>query len=147
MGDIFEIIKKEVPLQRYLKEIGAEIKPVGEGTFRANPCPICSHKDCFTFYDKNQTFHCFSCGTSGDVIHLERHRQNHSSNYEAAQMLAEKFGIEVSFQKASVESGQTRNTPALNQSASPISIKRQRAVRSFAAEFFLTPQKIADQAA
>ena len=136
MGDIFDLIKKEVPLEMYLKEIGAEIKSVGEGSFRANPCPCCGHKDCFTFYDQNQTFHCFSCGTSGDVIHLERHLQSHGSNCEAAKKLTEKFAIEASFPKGPAESEQTRSTPAADQNSSPICIKRQREVRKFAAEFF-----------
>ena len=136
MGDIFEIVRKEVPLQKYLKEIGVDIKAVGEGTFRANPCPICKHKDCFTFYDRNQTFHCFSCGVGGDIINLEKCRQNLENNLQAAKLLAKQYGIEAPLQNVSAESGQTKKTPAVNQLSSPISIKRPRELRIFAADFF-----------
>jgi len=82
--NIFEAVRREIGICQYLKEKNISIQPAGENLFRGNPCPICGHKDCFTIYEQNQTFNCFSCGAAGDVIHLEKHFYKLASNFEAA---------------------------------------------------------------
>lgn len=101
MGNEFAIIKERVPILDYVtKETRANIKAVGEGMSRANPCPFCGHNDCFTIYGHNQTFNCFSCWEAGDVIHLEKHLRQMGSNFEAAKSLKTRYaitGIELPF--------------------------------------------------
>jgi len=94
INKLFIEIKKHVMLREHLVNItDSSITKAGEGAYRANPCPICGHRDCFTIYDSNQTFHCFSCGKSGDIIHLEKYMNGLGSNLEAARSLARKYQI------------------------------------------------------
>lgn len=94
MFDLFEIIKSEQALGAYIEsETSTQAIKVGEGTYRINPCPFCQHHDCFTVYDNDQNFYCFSCKKSGDIISFERLRQNLQTNGEAALFLAKKLRI------------------------------------------------------
>lgn len=92
MRNLFETVKNNVPLNEYvLKNIDAEIKAIGTRMLRVSPCPLCGHRDCYTIYETNQTYYCFSCEATGDVIHLEKHLHRLPSNYEAAQSLAARY--------------------------------------------------------
>ncbi len=97
--NIFEEIKKSVPIPRYIEALtpSAHIKKMGTGTIRVNPCPICGHKDCFTIDASGMLFKCFSaaCDTAGDVIILERILKSHASNLDAAKALIGMFGLNI----------------------------------------------------
>ena len=56
MDNAFVLIKKSLSLREYIeREFDSEITKVGEDNkYRVNPCPICSHHDCFTIYEANQ---------------------------------------------------------------------------------------------
>ena len=136
MDNIFEVVRDTVPLLKYLNETGIEVKHVGEGIFRVNPCPFCGHRDCCTLYDKSQTFTCFSCGNSGDVIHLERHLNNLSGNLEAARSLATKYGVEDLRDTASAESEQKAQALIIQGSQPSSVLQRQRRTRKFVAEYY-----------
>jgi DNA primase len=89
---MFEALKKSITLCEYLaKYSDSLVMKVGEGTYRANPCPMCGHRNCCTIYEVNQTFHCFSCGKTGDIIHLEKYLNGFGSNLEAARSLSRKY--------------------------------------------------------
>ncbi len=78
------------------------IQRVGDGTptnpnsatTHINPCPLCGHNDCFTFYKDTNSFKCFSCDKAGDIINFERYRLGLDSNLAAAQSLARQYGID-----------------------------------------------------
>ena len=71
---------------------GGDVRKEGS-TLRVNPCPLCYHKDCFTIYPANNTFHCFSCERSGSIIDFEMFMKKIDSALEAAKSVAEKMGI------------------------------------------------------
>lgn len=48
-----------------------DIQRLGPSGRRINPCPVCGHRDCFTF-SMNGVFHCFSCQTKGSAFFLPR---------------------------------------------------------------------------
>lgn len=47
------------------------IIPVEDGVFRANPCPLCGHMECFTLYPATNTFKCFACEKQGDILDIQ----------------------------------------------------------------------------
>lgn len=136
MENKFAEIKSKLPICQYLeKETGSEIKTVGDGMLRVNPCPFCGHNDCFTIYGRNQSFHCFSCEESGDIIHIEKKLQQLGSNFEAAESLARRYGL-GEIQQFSGGS-QPKGSSQTQENKDPIgSEKRQRHLRGLAAEFY-----------
>lgn len=139
MDDTFIAVKKHIPLLTYLAEIsGVVITKAGEGTYRANPCPICGHRDCFTIYERNQTFHCFSgqC-KSGDIIHLEKYVNGLGTNLEAARSLAQKFQIttQLDCKKMNVLSENRIKGDAVNAPPPPPNA-RLIALRNLMADYF-----------
>lgn len=83
---------KSVSIQSYIPA-SAKIISSGSGKLRVNPCPICSHNDCFTVYTETNTFHCYSCNNGGSVIDLVM-QTNHLDFYEAAKKIANDHNIE-----------------------------------------------------
>lgn len=68
MTDDYQVIKGKIDLLRTVEELsGARAKKEGS-TYRINPCPLCSHKDCFSITPKDQIWNCFSCGKGGDIF-------------------------------------------------------------------------------
>lgn len=80
-------------LLEYLEQITERSK--GKNQFI---CPICNsgtgrnHTGAFTFYPETNSFHCFACGESGDIINLycELHQTDFNS---AVESLSHEFGI------------------------------------------------------
>ena len=98
-NSLFDRLKQAIPLESYLAaEAQSQIKPVGDGTKRVNPCFACGHNDCLTLYSDN-TFHCFSCTITGDVINAEQIIHGHESPGDAAKRLAEKYNIDANASK------------------------------------------------
>jgi len=59
----------DLTLKRYLfKELGIVLS--GDKIEKINPCPICGHNDCFTYYPNTDTYSCFSSedDSGGDII-------------------------------------------------------------------------------
>ena len=74
--------------------IGSYVNLRRRGRTLSGLCPFHSEKSpSFTVYPENQSFYCFGCGTSGDVIDLVAKLFNLSS-YDAAKKLAYDFGID-----------------------------------------------------
>jgi len=72
MSDIFQTIKGQVNILRYMERRGGGTgKKVGSDSFHLNPCPICGHKDSCAVHPVEGYFNCFSCHTKGDVITFE----------------------------------------------------------------------------
>jgi hypothetical protein len=91
--DLFSAVK-QISLTEHITAVSdSQIQQAGT-TLRAQPCPICGHKDCCTLYPDDNSFKCFSCDAAGDIINFERHRSNHESNLAAAQSLAERYNID-----------------------------------------------------
>lgn len=61
--------------------------------YHFNGCPNCGHNDCFTIYNADAKFHCFSCGKNGDIIDLLILTGRAKDNKEAFEIL----GIESTF--------------------------------------------------
>lgn len=63
---------KKVDLSNYIEaNFNSKIENIGGNKARANPCPVCGHNNCFTIYsDGDNTYHCFSCLSSGTVADL-----------------------------------------------------------------------------
>jgi len=136
MENSFSAIKAQLPIKEYLEnETNSEIKAVGEGKFRVNPCPLCSHNDCFTIYGRDQSFHCFSCEVSGDVIHLEKEIQHLSSNSDAAESLARRYGVnEVNQYLKGAQADGVINSPNDNESME--FAQSHRKLRGLVAEYY-----------
>ncbi|MBC2710630.1 MAG: hypothetical protein HGJ94_06425 [Desulfosarcina sp.] len=93
MENLFKTIKQKVPLLQYIiRNEGYKITRVGTNTHRVNPCFLCNHNECLTVYN-NETFYCFSCQVSGDVISYEKLIGNYNNNLEAARSVAENMNI------------------------------------------------------
>jgi DNA primase len=136
MLNLFVEVKKNATFSEYIARFSdSSINRVGEGTHRASPCPMCNHNDCFTIYDGNQTFHCFSCGKTGDIIHLEKYLNGLSSNLEAALSLSKKFQIELQ------EHSKPMNSTTGNKHLKPVDMPQKPntkllALRNIAAVYF-----------
>jgi|GEM_PF-4740225 len=95
MPGLFDRVKDLVDIKNYIElETGGQAKRVG-GAWRLNPCPFCSHSDCFTIHDKDGFYKCFSCRAGGDVIEFEQIYRHLGSPLEAAKSIAAKRGIPV----------------------------------------------------
>lgn len=60
---------KEINLTKYVESRLAfdKIENLGGNKSRVNPAPCCGHNGCFTIYDDTNTYHCFSCKSTGSV--------------------------------------------------------------------------------
>lgn len=52
-----------------ISRLNGHHKRISDGVYRINPCPVCGHKDHFTVYTKNNSYHSFSgCCKGGDAV-------------------------------------------------------------------------------
>lgn len=64
-------IKSHIHLLEYARRLyGDRVHKAGRGIFRVVPCPACGGHKGFTVYDTTDSYYCFGCGASGDVIGL-----------------------------------------------------------------------------
>ncbi|MBI9078001.1 MAG: toprim domain-containing protein, partial [Desulfatibacillum sp.] len=110
-----------------------QIKPVGDGSKRANPCFACGHNDCLTLYSDN-TFHCFSCKESGDVINAEKLIHDLGSNGEAAHSLAEKYYLDTQSFKQTPQPSNQKNKKTSKEHE--LSQTKAFEIRRMAADFY-----------
>lgn len=98
----FENIKDQLDLKDFIEqETGTQASQVGTNLWRINPCPFCKHNDCFTIYEDTKSYHCFSCGLSGDVFIFVREFDNSiSNNFGALIHIANKIGYQITNQKS-----------------------------------------------
>jgi len=90
--DIYSIIKEEVHLREFIeKEIGGHFQNNG----KLNPCPICSHNDCFTLGENQNVWKCFSDqhDSGGTIIDLVMEWKKWKLE-KAAKWIAKKANIE-----------------------------------------------------
>lgn len=96
--DVFEILKDQVAFldifQHYFTP--EKIKKTGK-TYNVNPCPFCSHKDCFKIDAEKELFNCFSCGKAGSIIDFVMAIRNIAEPIEAAKQIADAAGIKLDF--------------------------------------------------
>ncbi len=67
----FQDVKARVDLIDFIAHVsGSTPKRVGVQTF-FNPCPLCSHNDCFVVYgEARNSYKCHSCSSAGDVFNF-----------------------------------------------------------------------------
>lgn len=64
-----EQAKKEVSLLSYIISQGGQVKNIGIGKYRLDPCPVCGHKEHFTIYPDTNSYSSFSsCCKGGSII-------------------------------------------------------------------------------
>ena len=87
-----EAIRKRLPLEDYMREKGCDLHNAGAGRLRMS-CPFHNENTpSFIVYLDTQTFHCFGCHVSGDVIKFARLHNNWKWFY-TIRMLADRFGL------------------------------------------------------
>jgi DNA primase len=87
---VYELLKSKIDLTELVEQFadvedGRAFCPLNEQT---------SNSPAFTIYD-GDTFYCHSCEAWGDVVSFWRIKHGFSSNWEAAQDLAHRYGIEL----------------------------------------------------
>lgn len=92
--EIIQKIKNEYNIVDYIKLNGVDLKPGSNGTW-IGLCPFHTEKTpSFTVSEDFQTYKCFGCGESGDVLSFAQHI--HAIEFsEAMKMLAEEKNIEI----------------------------------------------------
>ena len=56
-----QLVVDKSSLRKYLEEdLEQEIEFTHGDSVKINPCPICGHNDCFTYYPETDTYYCFS---------------------------------------------------------------------------------------
>ena len=98
------LIRNEVSIPDYYNQVIVPQRPgffaISEGK-RAGICPFHDERDpSFHYWSKKQFFHCFGCGTSGDVIFLHQkfmkeYADTRMSRKEAIQQLAKLYHIDL----------------------------------------------------
>ena len=99
---MYEPIKAAVSVRQAAQSCGIVVNRSGMAT-----CPF--HEDHTPSLKLDQRYYCFGCGATGDVIDFTARLLN-VSNYNAAQILAEKFGIQPE--------SQTKTIPQIKPAAS-----------------------------
>ena len=90
---IFELIKQRVSILDVVRDYTALKKA---GGYWKGRCPFHHEKTAsFTVSPDRNIFYCFGCHVSGDVIAFIARTENLSGQKEAAQLLAERFGIDL----------------------------------------------------
>ena len=89
-GNMYESIKAAVTARQAAESFGLTVNRSGMAI-----CPF--HEDHTPSLKLDQRYYCFGCGATGDVIDFTARLLN-VSNYNAAQILAEKFGIQLESQ-------------------------------------------------
>ena len=94
-ADLYDIVSTTVTL-----------KPSGTGTY-VGLCPFHDEKTpSFNVRPSLGVWHCFGCGLGGDVFGYIEHREN-VDFHDAVELLADKYHIELHYDKASKENGHT----------------------------------------
>jgi len=91
INDIIDWVKSRITIIEMAESEGLRLKKSGGGRYTS---PCCFHdekKPSLTFYTDTNTFICFGCGKSGDVINFYAERY-HLSIQEAIKQLASKVG-------------------------------------------------------
>jgi len=140
MSDLFAVVR-QIDLMAHMEKQNCTIEHAGT-TRRANPCPLCGHKDCCTLYPQDNTYKCFSCDSAGDIINFERAQNGHESNLAAAKALAKHYNIDTEDPKPPKGAKPPKNTSKNNKPADTgptgpdLDPKRAAQVRRFAADLF-----------
>ena len=87
---MYELIKAAVTARQAAESFGLTVNRSGMAA-----CPF--HEDHTPSLKLDQRYYCFGCGAAGDVIDFTSQLLN-VSNYNAAQILAERFGIQPELQ-------------------------------------------------
>jgi hypothetical protein len=96
VNNLFDRVK-EIPLSQVAREYfpSPDLKPVGQDLVGAR-CPLHDESTpSFRIYVKTNSWHCFGCGAGGSSIDLLIGAGLASKPLDAAQTLAEKFGINI----------------------------------------------------
>ena len=102
LRNMYESIKAAVTARQAAESFGLTVNRSGMAT-----CPF--HDDHTPSLKLDQRYYCFGCGATGDVIDITARLFN-VSNSNAAQVLAEKFGIQPE--------SQTKTIPQIKPAAS-----------------------------
>lgn len=91
--DDFQKVKDQVDLKKFIEKLTGN-KFMDNG--KMNPCPICSHKDCFSLHKDNKYWKCFSTehDSGGTVIDFVIQLKNLSKG-KALHWIAKKEGIKL----------------------------------------------------
>ena len=108
-----------------------QLRPAGGGRLKGL-CPFHDEKSpSFNVNPSLGFFHCFGCGQSGDVITFLRDSE-HLSFVEAVEMLAGRYGIQLTYEQGSAAPGrQTSQRTRL--------VEANRAATAFFTEQLATP--------
>lgn len=94
MTDDFKIVKERTDLADLILSLsgGRIVRRKGDTEIQINPCPICNHNDCFTVYNEERRYHCFSgsCGADGDCYDYIQITKS-MDNVAALRFLAERI--------------------------------------------------------
>src|SRR6056297_1068372 len=139
MSDFFNTVKKIDLIAHIQKVAGATVTGAGNGIQRVNPCPLCDHNDCFTYYIEENTYKCFSCDSAGDIINFHRAFIGAESNLAAAKDLAEQYGIDANDPKPPKNA--TKKQPDTKSSRPTADLpkippERAKKLRAFLADYF-----------
>ncbi len=107
---------KEVDLAEYVESSFAcdKIENLGGNKSRVNPAPCCGHNDCFTIYDDTNTYHCFSCKSTGSVGDLLVATHRATDIKDAADNLGLNADYNASKASPSNNIDKPETTPAIN---------------------------------
>lgn len=98
--DTINKIKNQYNIVDYIRANGIDLENAGNGSWKGL-CPFHNEKTpSFTVSEDFQTYKCFGCGESGDILSFVEHTHT-ISFYEAVKMLAEEKGIEIKDNKDS----------------------------------------------
>ena len=87
-------IKNEYNIADYIKANGVDLKQGSNGSW-VGLCPFHNEKTpSFTVSEDFQTYKCFGCGESGDILSFAQHTHT-VEFFDAVKMLAEEKGIEL----------------------------------------------------
>jgi hypothetical protein len=94
-GDIFKRVKASVSIEAFCERYGPILSLRGRNAWGL--CPLPDHHEksgSFKVNCERDTWYCFGCNRGGDIFTLAQYYYQESSVYRAAQMVAEKFGLE-----------------------------------------------------
>jgi len=127
--DEIDDIKSRITIVDMAESEGLSLKKSGGGRYTS---PCCFHdekKPSLTFYTDTDTFICFGCSKSGDVINFYALRYG-LSNEEAIKQLASRTGVELT--RKGLESPKRVGTQKTQSKLNPDRV--YRALREFCGE-------------
>jgi DNA primase catalytic core len=93
---VVQEVRARLPIDRELESRGFKLRPSGRGRF-VTFCPF--HNDrrrpnlVIFASEEPQRFHCFACGSRGDVVDIVRHLDNHPDFLSALRALADRLDV------------------------------------------------------